>query len=179
MKKIINLQAYRTKILVQKGFSPWYKRFGEQYCEQTTIVDISNKTLFSLASPGDESTTAFYDMIMGILDLGRAAKFYYMKSSDQLKIIDIHLFLADNIRFELMHRLKWVDNFSCENFSLVEMVQSCDKIKKQSKGKAPILSKSHHDYALYSALVGGDKEAFIRLMLPDAISTFKKRFKKG
>ena len=175
MEKIINLQAYRSRMVVQKGFTPWYKRFGEQYGEHTTIVDISDKTLCSLASPGDESTTAFYDIIMGILDFGRAAKFYYMESSDQLKVIDIHLFLADNIRFELMHRLEWVENFSCENFSLIEMVQSCDKIKKQSKGKAPILSKSHHEYPLYSALVGGDKEAFIRLMLPDAISAFKER----
>jgi len=164
-------------MIVQKGFTPWYKRFGEQYGEQTTIVDISDKTLFSLASPGDESTTAFYDMIMGILDLGRAAKFYYMESSDQLKIIDIHLFLADNVRFELMHRLEWVEKISYEKFSLLEMVQSCDKIRKQNKWKVPILSKSHHDYALYNALVGGDKEAFIRLMLPDAISAFKERLK--
>ncbi|MCD6224250.1 MAG: hypothetical protein J7K32_01785, partial [Deltaproteobacteria bacterium] len=56
---------------------------------------------------------------------------------------------------------------------LIEIVQSFDKIKAQSRGKSPILSKSYPDYNIYSTLAEIDKETFIRLLLPDAIAAFK------
>ena len=175
MVKIIQLQAYRTRIVELKAFKSWHKLFGEKYGETTSCADISDKTLFQLASPGNASTIAFYAMIMGILDLGCPAKFYYLSNSDQLRILDIHLFLADSIRFELMGRLGWIENLPFEGLPLIRIVQSFDEVKAQSRGKSPTLSKLYPDYNLYSTLDRLDKETFIRLLLPDAIAAFKER----
>ena len=179
MAKIIRFQAYRTRMVELKAFESWHKLFGEKCGEQTSCSDISDKTLFRLASPGNESTIAFYAMIMGTLDLGCPAKFDYLKSSDQLRVLDIHLFLADNIRFELMRRIGWIESLPCEGLPLIEIVQSFDKVKAQSRGKSPILSKSYPDYNIYSTLTKIDKETFIRLLLPDAIAAFKETGRKA
>ena len=60
---------------------------------------------------------------MGILGLGAAPKFNYLDREEQMMVVDIHLFLADQVRFEMMRRLGWLDNFTCERYRLLEMVQ--------------------------------------------------------
>lgn len=177
MAKIINFQVYRLELIAGKGFEPWERRFGEKYDAKTTSRDLSNQTLLRLASPGDESTIAFYDMILGILDLGSGDQFYYLENSDQLNVLQIHLFLADNLRFELMRRLGWLDYAPWKGMTLLKMVQDFNQLKTKAQEQSPILSKSHPDYIIYTTLVGGDRDAFIRLMLPDALAAFKKRIK--
>ncbi|UCE55751.1 MAG: hypothetical protein JSV31_09955, partial [Desulfobacterales bacterium] len=93
MTKIVNLQTYRNKALEQRSFGPWQKRFGETYGIQTMLSDLSDKTLYYLALPGDNSSNAFYEFIMGVLYLGPAPKFHYLENKDQLMVVDIHLFL--------------------------------------------------------------------------------------
>lgn len=175
MDKIVDLQAYRTKAVEQRGFGPWHKRFGESYGEKTRLSDLSERTLYLLALPGENNTVAFYELIMGILSLGGAPKFYYLDKGEQMIVMDIHLFLADQVRFEMMRRLGWLDTFACERYTLLEMVQAFDKVKAQCQDNPPELSKSHPGYDAYSELTGGDKEAFIRRMLRKALESFKER----
>ncbi|MBW1835978.1 MAG: hypothetical protein JRF71_00855 [Deltaproteobacteria bacterium] len=175
MTKIVNFQAYRTRALEQRGFGPWYKRFGESYGEKTRLSDLSEKTLYLLSLPGETSAMAFYELIMGILDLGKASKFYYLDKEEQMQVVDIHLFLADQSRFEIMRRLGWLDRFASEKDSLLEMVQACEKVMAFCKHNPPELAESHPDYNAYKALTQLDRETFIRRMLPQALETFKKR----
>jgi hypothetical protein len=175
MSKIIDLQAFREKALEQRSFGPWQKRFGEFYGTHTRLSDLSDKTLFSLAQPGENSSTAFYEIIMGALDLGPATKFYYLSNEEQMRVVDIHLLLADHVRFELMRRLGWLARLPSQDLSLIEMVQRFEGLKQQFKLHPPELSDSHPEYAAYRQLTGGDKEVFIRRMLRDAIEAFKKQ----
>ena len=175
MTKVVNIQSYRTKVLQQRAFGQWEKRFKESYNLQTRLSDLSDKTLYFLAQPGEDSSTAFYELIMGILDLGPAIKFNYLPNKEQMRVVDIHLFLADQVRFEVMRRLKWLVKFPCEKCNLIEMVQDIDKIKPESKESPPELSASHPDNVSYQQLSVGDKEVFIRRMLRDAIEAFKDR----
>jgi hypothetical protein len=175
MNKIVDLQAFREKALEQRSFTPWQKRFGESYGTHTRLSDLSDKTLFSLAQPGESSSAAFYEIIMGALDLGAAAKFYYLPNDEQMKVVDIHLLLADHVRFEMMRRLGWLTRLACQNISLIEMIQQFEAMKQQSKLHPPELNDSHPDYAAYRQLTRGDREVFIRRMLPDAIESFKKQ----
>ncbi|OEU63419.1 MAG: hypothetical protein BBJ57_06665 [Desulfobacterales bacterium PC51MH44] len=175
MTKIVNLLAYRTKAVEQRGFGPWNKRFGESYCKETRLSDISDRTLYLLALPGEDSSVAFYEMIMGVLDLGGALKFYYLDKEKQMMVMDIHFFLVDQVRFEMMRRLGWLDSFNSEQYSLLEMVQDFDKVKVHCKVRPPELTESHPDYGAYRKLTSMDRETFIRRMLPTAIETFKDR----
>jgi len=173
MTKVVNIQSYRAKVLQKRAFGHWEKRFKESYNLQTRLSDLSDKTLYFLAQPGENSSTAFYELIMGILDLGPAIKFNYLPNKEQMRVVDIHLFLADQVRFEVMRRLKWLVKLPCEKCNLIAMVQDFDKIKPKSKESPPELSASHPDIISYQQLATGDKEVFIRRMLRDAIEAFK------
>lgn len=175
MAKIINFQKYQTRVVEQRGFNPWLKRFGESYGQTTRLSDISDRTLYFLAVPGELSNVAFYELIMGILDLGEASEFHNIDRDKQMQVMDIHLFLVDIVRFEMMHRLGWIDKLPCEGYSLLEMVQDFDKLKLKCKGKPPELLENHPDYHAYRELTRKDKESFIRRLLNNALETFNKK----
>lgn len=173
MTKIVDIQSYRAKALQQRAFGAWEKRFKEPFGIKTRLSDLSDKTLYFLAQPGENSSVAYYELIMGILNAGPVTTFNYLPNIDQIRIVDIHLFLADQVRFEIMRRLKWLVKLSGEKYSLVEMVRSFDKIKAVYKENPPELAASHPGYNSYAQLSHGDKEVFIRRMLRDALETFK------
>ena len=175
MADIVNLRTYRTNALEQRAFGPWHKRFGELYNQNTRLSDLSDRTLYFLALPGEENAIAFYELIMGIQDLGSAVKFNYLESKEQMMVMDIHLFLGDQVRFEMLQRLNWLTSYPCIQYSLLEMVQGFDKVKVACTEKSPKLAESHPDFAAYNKLGGGDKEVFIRRMLPQALKTYQEK----
>ena len=177
MTKIVDLHHYRTQMVEQRAFGPWRKRFGETYDANTRLSDLSDKTLFFLAQPGEESSMAYYEIIMGVLDLGPATKFNYLASEQQMRVVDIHLFLADQMRFEMMRRLKWLDALYCQNNSFVEMVQDFERIKTSCSEKPPELAPFHPGQATYRKLAARDKEVFIRQLLREALEEFEKQIK--
>ena len=175
MAKIVDLQSYRSQQIAERVFGPWKRRFGETYGEQTLLKDLSQETLFRLAQPGDESTAAFYELVMGALDLGPAERFYYLDKADQLRVVDLHLFLADQVRYELMRRLGWVRQFAGRKFTFLELIERIDQLKMQNRQEPPLLTKTHPDYAHFIALEGPDKESFVRRLLPQALEEFRKK----
>jgi len=175
MTKIVNLQSYRTRELEQRAFGPWQKRFRETYGLKTRLSDLSDKVLYHLAQPGESSSVAYYELIMGILDFGTASKFYYLSNRDQMLVVDIHLFLADQVRFEMMWRLEWIKAFEGKKFSLIELVKDLENIRSKCREKPPELEELNPDYHAYTRLTQGDKEVLIRQMLQKALETFKER----
>jgi hypothetical protein len=175
MTKVVDLQTYRIKALEQRGFGPWRKRFGEAFDSKTRIVDLSDDTLYYLAQPGESSSIAYYELIMGVLDLGAAPKFHYLGNRDQMLIVDIHLFLADQMRFEMMRRLEWIRTYAGGEYSLVNMMLKFEEVKIKCREYPPDLAESNPDYATYTQLTVGDKEVFIRRMLQEALESFKER----
>jgi hypothetical protein len=159
----------------QRGFGPWHKRFGESFDSTTRMADLSNSTLYYLAQPGESSSVAYYEFIMGVLDLGAAPKFHYLDNTDQMMVVDIHLFVADQIRFEMMRRLGWIKSFEGEKYTLLKMVQEFETIKTQCSANPPDLAESNPDYTTYAQLTIGDKEVFIRRLLQEALEAFKEK----
>ncbi len=173
MVKVVDIQAYRAKTFKERVFGPWQQRFDESYAIDIKLSELSDKTLYFLAQPGDNSAAAYYELIMGVLDLGPAARFNDLQNRMQMQVVDIHLFLADQVRFEIMRRLNWLSHLPCKMHSLVQMVQDFDKVKPACKASPPELAASHPDYDAYGKLAHGDKEVFIRRMLQDALEAFK------
>jgi len=174
MTKVIDLQTYRTKSVEQRGLGPWRKRFAETFDSTTRLEDLSDATLYYLAQPGELSSVAYYEVIMGVLDLGPAIKFHYLDNSNQMLVVDLHLFLADQVRFEMMRRLKWITGFEGTKYSILEMVQEFNRVKENCRENPPKLEGSNSGYAEYHQLTTGDKEVFIRRMLQEALDAFEK-----
>lgn len=175
MDKIVRLDEYRAKALEKKAFGPWEKRFGIGFSASARLNDLDDATLLALSQPGDESSEAFYELIMGALDLGQAAKFHYLPNKEQMKVVEVHLFLADQARFEMMHRLDWLQALPCEELSLVELVLNHTTLQARSQSNPPELAKTHAAYESYQSMVTGDKQVFIRQLLTEAIEAFQKR----
>lgn len=175
MTKVVDLHNYRLQVLEKRGFGPWQKRFSESYDSRTRPSDLSDNTLYYLSQPGENSSNAYYELIMGILDLGPATEFHYLDNRDQMRVVDIHLFLADQLRFEMMRRLKWLLSYGGSNHSLLEMVQEFDTIKAICRQNPPDLARSNPGYSEYDQLTVGDKEVFIRRLLQEALDEFKER----
>lgn len=178
MPKIVDLQDYRIKAVEQRAFGPWQKRFGEVYNTKTCLPDLSDQTLYILAQPGEQSSIAYYETIMGILDLGPATKFDYLASEEQMRVVDLHLFLADQIRFEMMRRLEWLDSLPCQNISIILMVQEFDRVKAECRDIPPGLAPSHPGYESYQKLAIRDKQVFVRQILREALEKFAERLEE-
>jgi hypothetical protein len=176
MAKIVNLESYRSRVLAQKVFGAWNQRFQEEFHAETILSEISDKTLLFLARPGDESAFAFYEIIMGALDFGSASHFYYLDKGEQLMVVDVHLFMADQVRFELMWRLGWVEDYFCRTIPLLELIQSAQTLKSRARGNPPRLAADHPGYGEYHDLITPDKEAFVRRLLPQALEAFQAHF---
>lgn len=175
MNKIVDLEIYRAQALEQRCFGAWEKRFNEKFSLSDRVGDISDKTLYQLACPGEESHQAFYEIIMGSLDLGSAVMFGYLEDDHKLRVIEIHLFLVDIIRFELMRRLDWLTCSLICNERIVELVQHVDKMKDRYRNQPLKLAVTHPAYESYRNLIPREKEAFIRSLLPSALDAFSRR----
>ena len=175
MTKVVDLQEYRTKAIEHKAFGPWQKRFAKTFDSTTRMADLSDETLYFLAQPGEPSSVAYYEVIMGALDLGLATRFHYLDNRNQMLVVDLHLYLADQVRFELMQRLKWITGFEGQKYSILEMIQNYNSVRQSCRSNPPELSATNSEYSEYIQLTPGDKEVFIRRMLQDALDAFKKR----
>jgi hypothetical protein len=174
MPKVVDLNAFREKALEQKCFGPWQKRFGEAFGAHTRIADLPDKVILGLAQPGDTSSTGFYELIMGALDLGPAAKFFHLSNDEQMRVVDIHLLLADHVRFEMMRRIGWLDEAPGAAVEMIDLIRQFETYK-QALRRPPFLNSSHPEYAAYAQLADGDKDVFVRRMLREAVEAFTKQ----
>jgi len=179
MGKLLNLDEYRHNAAARRGFGPWQNRFGATFNQDTTLADIDAPILYFLALPGEKCTQAYYELIMGVLDLGPSVNFYTLEKKSQIKVTEIHLFLSDLIRFEMMRRLEWVGNLTCEKYTLIELILRFDALTGKGCNKPPDLSVAHPGYTKFSKLIPRDQEVFIRQLLPEALEAFSDRLKKN
>ena len=164
----------RTRKSEFKSYGAWEKRFGESYTEGTRLADLSDRVVAYLATPGEDSNSAFYELIMGTLDYGPAAAFYYLGNEERLKVVDVHLFMADQVRFEMMRRIGWITTLASGEFTLIELVGDFDRLKLALRGRPPELSATHPDYEKFKALSPREREVFVRQMLRTALDAFAK-----
>lgn len=175
MNKVVDLKNYRTESLNRKYFSGWRKRFNYTFTVSTRLGDIPDPILYRLAHPGDDSSYAFYELIMSVLDLGPVTKFGYLDDDDKMRVVDIHLFMADHIRFELMLRLGWLTRYRNQNEILTDLVHFSCETEKYNQHQTPELSATHPQYETFTRLIPREKDALVRRLLPHALDAFKKR----
>jgi hypothetical protein len=86
--------------------------------------------------------------------------------------MDVHLFLIDQVRFELIRRLGWLISFPCENHTLLEVVHAFETTKAEARQEPAALSESHPEYNAYNKLVDAEKQVFIRRKFLKALEEF-------
>jgi hypothetical protein len=174
MAKIIPLADYRIREALRAGSMIWQLNFKEPFDAGTGLPQLSPETLCRLAEPGNASATIIYALIIGLLEYGESVTFDELGPGAQNTVLDVHLFLSDQIRFEMMYRLGWLDAFGGRRHPLIEMVLDFERVRAHCCAHPPSLSTTHPDYGHYSQLFERDQQVFIRRMLIQALEAFQR-----
>jgi hypothetical protein len=89
-----------------------------------------------------------------------------------MNVTDVTLFLLDLARFEAMYRLGWLDDYPFLKVPLIDLIQTFNEQFSAVRNNSPALSSAHPLYEEYVAEFEGDRHAFIRKLIPEAIKVF-------
>jgi hypothetical protein len=154
---------------VRKGYRNWTKQFGEDFGLTTSLSDISLKALAFLAIGKGNSSFYLYDLVMNLQNLGSGFEFHELNPKEKMSVIDRYLFLLDRIRFEYMKRLGWLESYPGEEFTLVDLVISFDRLAPDLQAQTPVLTKDHPAYTRFRNMTPFEREELIRKLIPKAL----------
>jgi hypothetical protein len=180
MSKIVSLESFRNQKAAQKGFSRWRRQFKELPAlnEHTRWEDFPDEVIFLLADDEAGSRQLLYDLIMGSLDLGNGLEFESLPSEKLLPLLDVYFLLIDQVRFECMRRLCWVEDIPYGDHPIIALIRDCSRGHYNTLAAAPGLSPGHPAYPEYARLSKPDQGVFVRKAIPEAIRIFKNRIEK-
>ncbi len=178
MGELIELDQRRRALMAKKGFDGWKRRFPDNFSEDTRIEDLSDATLGALVQPGEESGSVINEFVMGVKGLGHAAQFHSLGPVEKMALTDISIFVLDQLRFECMRRLRWIETYPGRDAPLLDLVEQFFNDFSCYKNETPPLAPSHSRYTEFLGLFEGDRGAFVRKLIPEAIDIFKKRVRR-
>jgi hypothetical protein len=179
LAEVIKIDNARRRLAARRGFQSWSRMFDEAFDDQTRLADLSDAALGSLIQAGDQTTLVIHDFIMGVKNLGRGAEFNALDNSRKMAVMDIAIFLLDQLRFECMRRLGWVSDYDTKGIPLVDLVSQFSSSFAAAQNRTPALAPSHPLYGEYLKEFDLDRSAFLRRLIPVAIETFQKRLSRG
>lgn len=179
MAEVIRLDQARRQLYARRGFQGWIQRYGEAFDDSTCLLDLSESNLASLIEAGEQTSLAIHDLIMGVKNLGRGIQFQSLDNPQKMVVMDIAIFLLDQLRFECMRRLGWIEGYSFMTIPLIDLITDFSPSSLAANNQTPALSPSHPRYQEYLRQYDMDRAAFLRRLIPDAIETFKRRLQSS
>jgi hypothetical protein len=175
MAVILDLQQQRRRLVAKRGFESWTRRFSDSFDEQTCVVDLSDTALRTLIQHEEGPSLLIYGLIMGFLGLGKGTTFFELESRVRLEVMDTSLFLLDQLRFEVMRRLGWIEPSPFCLVPLLDLVERFSTVYSGMKHQTPRLHQSHPRYPEYQEVFEEDRGGFVRKLIPDAIQAFQEQ----
>jgi len=176
---ILELKGKRRSLTAKRGFNSWLRRFSEPFDENTSPSDLSDSTLGILIQGGEEASMPLYEFAMGVLNLGAGPRFYFMDGPPKMLVMDISLFLLDQLRFEAMKRLGWVEDHPTFHIPLLDLVQDFSTRFALIRHETPGISLEHPSHEEYEKTFEGDRGSFVRKLIPEALKIFDEKSQNG
>jgi hypothetical protein len=176
---LIRLDEVRNKKLAQRAFSHWPRRVGYKPLADDRPADLPDHVLGNLADLDTPATLALYDLVLEARGWGPGERFPYLEPNAKLEALDAFLFMADQIRFELMRRLEWVQGTLGEQHSLIQMALDPEEVQFGCECITPSISPHCHRYRQLQKQISIEPEAAVRSLIPEALHTFRRRLSKG
>jgi hypothetical protein len=173
MALILELQRERRRLTAKRGFAGWAKRFPDSLNEHTCLADLSDPMLRTLSQSGEGSSMLIHDLVIRLMGLGKGVEFYDLERQARLMVMDASLFLLDQMRFEIMRRLGWVENSPVFRLPILDLVERFPAVYSTIKDHTPALLRSHPLYQEYQQAFEGDRAVFVRRLIPDALQAFQ------
>jgi hypothetical protein len=170
---VVDIAKARLNINVGKAYRNWIGRLGDDFGLSTRLCHISDKSLRFLAGGVGNSPFYLYDLIMNLQGLGSGFEFNDLDPKNKMSVMDRHLFLLDQIRFEYMKRLGWLDSYAGEEIPIVELVLQFDQLAPGMHARPPVLSKNHSAYSSFCEMNQFEKEELIRKLVGEALQEMR------
>ena len=176
---VVQLEQRRRVKAAERSFGRWQRRVEHQPGPETRISDLPDTVLARLAELDREATLALYDLVLGVRDWGPGERFHYLESREKVAALDAFLFLADQVRFDLMRRLGWVEGVASESYSLLEMAAQPLEIQASFLPQVPRLTTAYHRFSDVEARLAYEPGAVVRSLIPEALLVFRMRRQGG
>ncbi len=176
MAQIFHIATYREQSALQAGFKQWGRCFKGDFTIGTRFGDLNAAILCRLSDPTEPCEVLYYPLILGFLGQDANQSFERLDTTIQIQVVDIHLFLTDQVRFEMMRRMGWLARLAAGQYPIFDMVRRFDRIRELCQQDPPLLSETHSGYSEYKSLVPRDQQVFIRRMFPSALEAFKREY---
>ncbi|MBA4394499.1 MAG: hypothetical protein C0407_13180 [Desulfobacca sp.] len=181
MGKIISLEAQKNQKAAKRGFREWQRRFRSLPLldENTKWSDLPDEVILFLAEDDDEGRKIIHDLLMGTLGLGSGYEFESLPSEKLLPLLDVYFILIDQVRFECMRRLDWVQEIPLGNQPIIPLIRAYSQGSNPFLAEPPQLARQHPAYPVYSQLSEIEQRVFIRKIIPEAVQQFKEKTPGG
>ncbi len=178
MGELIALDEKRRRLRARRAFHLWERRFGRIFDENTSVHDLPDEVLAVLIQPGDVCSRLVQSLVVKVMTGEDAPDLEGLTPPQKIRAIDLTLLIVDQIRFECMRRLGWVEPDPRAECPIVDLlVRSLEGDTPLGPPQTPAILPSHPLYAEYEKTFGGDQAAFVRKLIPRAIEEFMNRRK--
>ncbi|MCB2188781.1 MAG: hypothetical protein KQJ78_20370 [Deltaproteobacteria bacterium] len=175
MGTIVDLAAARQAKMAARAFARWESRVGHRPSAEAKLSDLPDRTLGVLAELKEPAVLALYDLVLGVRDWGRGEDLAFLAAQQKMEALDAYLFLADQVRFETMRRLGWVEGVAAEKHSLLDLATHPTDIQARDQPLPPRLLPAHHRYQELEPRLRLEPEAAIRSLIPEALAVFLRK----
>jgi hypothetical protein len=180
MGKVISLESQKNQKAAKRGFREWQRMAGPLPAldEKTRWSDLPDELLLFLAEDDEEGRHLIHDLLMGSLGLGNGYEFESLPPTKLLPLLDIYFILIDQIRFECMRRLGWVEEIPFAGKPIIHLIRDYEQEGNPYLMIPPKLNQAHPGYPEYAQLPDSDQRLFIRKTIPEAVKKLKEKIKK-
>lgn len=180
--RLRSLADYRRRKAARRAFRGWNRLFepAQGIDEHTRWADLPDRALLFLCEQLPESRFTVYDLLMGAFGLGSGYEFESLPSPTLLPLLDCYFVTMDQIHFECMRRLGWVEGpVPGGGIPIIEQVLRDLKISSSFVLKSPKMTPHHPGFQKVRGESDFDYGRFLRMHIPDAVKEFRKRIVTG
>lgn len=171
--EVVSLEQARRDKEARAAFGRWQRRLGHQPAAQAGLADLPGAALHQLAELGHQATLALYDVVLGVRGLGPGERYPDLEARQKLEALDVFLFLADQVRFEVMVRLGWLSAGPLRGRGIIEMAKDYRRFQAEASREPLRLTKAYPSYDQVERRMGIEPEAVVRSVIPQALAAFK------
>lgn len=179
MGELVNLGERRRNRMALMAFGRWEQKVGFAPSPEARISDLPDPVLACLAELGREATLAIYDLVLGVRGWGPGERFSFLDAKPKVEALDAFLFLADQVRFDLMRRLGWVSQVAAEAYPLLELAARPQEIQAEFSPPLPLLCSQYPRYSEVERRLTVEPAAVIRSLIPEALLIFRRMCREG
>lgn len=177
MADIIDFAHYVGRLKGGQALYRLLRRLGCDLGDLRTIRDLPDEVLLKMAEGGMEGSAILDELILAVHGLG-TTRLTELPPAARMRFLDVSLFLIDQLRFEIMVRIGWIDPLPTRDIPLTDLIRSeADALRRLRA--TPSLKEGHPRYHRFRALLAPEKEAFLRKQIPLALELFRRRLKGG